>query len=211
MRIKNYKFLLACGACMLSAVAFCGQASAADNEMGNMGSESAMGMSHSDSMSSTMVGGQAMLPSQNIVQNAVNSDNHTTLVAAVKQAGLVKALEGPGPYTVFAPTNAAFNALPEGTVSTLMKPANKDKLKSILLYHVVKGDWTYKKMVGQMLASNSGQIEMTTLNGGTLTAEFNGDRNIVIVDDKGNVAHISTYDVTQSNGVIQVVDHVLLP
>lgn len=204
MRIKNYNFLLACGACLLSAVAFSGQASAMDSQMGG-------GMSSDDAMASTMVGGHAMLPSKNIVQNAVNSDNHTTLVAAVKQAGLVKALQGPGPYTVFAPTDAAFSALPDGTVSTLMKPANKDKLKSILLYHVVKGDWTYKKMVGQMLDSNSGQIEMTTLNGGTLTAEFNGDRNIVVVDDKGSVAHISTYDVMQSNGVIQVVDHVLLP
>lgn len=206
MRIKNYKSLLACGACMLSAVAFCGQASAADSQM-----SSGMSMSHSDSMASTMVGGHSMLPNKNIVENAVNSDDHTTLVAAVKQAGLVKALEGPGPYTVFAPTNAAFDALPKGTVSTLMKPANKGKLKSILLYHVVKGDWTYKKIVGRMLASNSGQLKLATLNGKTLTAKFNGDRNIVIVDDKGAVAHITTYDVTQSNGVIQVVDHVLLP
>jgi uncharacterized surface protein with fasciclin (FAS1) repeats len=199
------------GLCLAATAVFCTQAVAADSQMGSMGSDNTMSMSHSDSMPPTMVGGHAMLPSKNIVQNAVNSNDHTTLVAAVKQAGLVEALEGPGPYTVFAPTNAAFNALPKGTVGTLMKPANKDKLKSILLYHVVKGRWTYKKMVGQMLKSNSGQLKLTTLNGNQLTAKFNGDRNIVIVDDKGDVAHISTYDVFQSNGVIQVVDHVLLP
>lgn len=162
-------------------------------------------------MGTTMVGGEAMYPSKNIVQNAVNSEAHTTLVAAVKQAGLVKALQGDGPFTVFAPTNNAFEDLPEGTVSTLMKPENKDKLKSILLYHVVPGRISYKDIIDRMLATNSGTVTLETLAGGTLTARLNGDRNIVIVDDRGNVAHISTYNVYQSNGVIHVVDSVLHP
>jgi uncharacterized surface protein with fasciclin (FAS1) repeats len=158
----------------------------------------------------TMVGGSAMYRSKNIVQNAMNSDAHKTLVAAVKQAGLVKALEGAGPFTVFAPTDDAFEYLPKGILNSLMKDKNKDKLKSILLYHVVKGRVGYKQLK-HMIMKNGGKAKLKTLNGHTLTAMMNGDVNIVIKDDKGHIAHISTYDVWQSNGVIHVVDHVLLP
>jgi uncharacterized surface protein with fasciclin (FAS1) repeats len=160
--------------------------------------------------SNPMVGGHAMSPQKNIVQNAVNSDNHTTLVAAVKQAGLVKALEGSGPYTVFAPTNAAFNKLPDNTVSKLMQPKNKGMLKNILLYHVVKGDLTYSKLA-RKIQSNGGEVALDTLNGNVIFAKMNGPHNIVIKDARGDVAQIVTYDVNQSNGVIQSIDHVLLP
>jgi uncharacterized surface protein with fasciclin (FAS1) repeats len=157
-----------------------------------------------------MVGGHAMSSNKNIVQNAVNSDNHTTLVKAVKQAGLVKALEGKGPFTVFAPTNAAFKKLPDGTVSALMEPKNKGMLKQILLYHVVKGDLTSSKLM-QMLQANNGEVALDTLNGNEIFAKMNGPHNIVIKDARGDIAHIVTYNVKQSNGVIQSVDHVLLP
>lgn len=157
-----------------------------------------------------MVGGHAMSPQKNIVQNAVNSDSHTILVKAVKQAGLVQALQGSGPYTVFAPTNAAFHKLPKGTVSTLMKDQNKGMLKNILLYHVVKGKLTYNKLA-HMIQANGGKARLNTLEGGYLFAKMNGPHNIVIKDAQGNMAHITTYNVDQSNGVIQVIDHVLMP
>ncbi|HYW04417.1 MAG TPA: fasciclin domain-containing protein [Gammaproteobacteria bacterium] len=157
-----------------------------------------------------MVGGHAMSRQRNIVQNAVNSSDHTILVKAVKQAGLAKALEGSGPYTVFAPTNAAFHKLPSGTLHALMQNRNRARLKKILLYHVVKGDLTYHKLWREIRA-NGGSARLQTLEGGTVTARTNGPHNIVIEDGRGDVAHISTYDVRQSNGVIQVVDHVLLP
>ena len=159
---------------------------------------------------SVNVGGMAMLPSKDIVDNAVNSKEHTTLVAAVKAAGLVDALKGKGPLTVFAPVNAAFGALPPGTVETLLKPENKGTLTSVLTYHVVAGNYDAAALERAIRAGN-GRASLTTLAGGTLTATMNGPRNIVITDSKGNAANISTYDVRQSNGVIQVIDRVLMP
>jgi uncharacterized surface protein with fasciclin (FAS1) repeats len=156
------------------------------------------------------VGGMAMYPSKTIVANAVNSNDHTTLVAAVKAAGLVGALMGPGPFTVFAPTNEAFSDLPAGTVDTLLKPENKATLTKILTYHVVPGDYNTTKLRALILAGG-GQTQLKTLEGGTLTFMMNGSSNIMVVDEKGDKADITVADVTQSNGVIQVIDKVLLP
>lgn len=157
-----------------------------------------------------MVGGQAMFPTKDIVDNAVNSADHTTLVAAVKAAGLVETLKGKGPFTVFAPTNAAFNMLPAGTVDNLVKPENKATLTKILTYHVVPGRYTARDLE-MMIRKGGGSASLRTASGGTLTARMNGSRNIVVQDESGNVASISTYDVLQSNGVIHVVDKVLMP
>jgi uncharacterized surface protein with fasciclin (FAS1) repeats len=157
-----------------------------------------------------VVGGMAMYPSKNIVANAVNSDDHTTLVAAVKAAGLVGALMGPGPFTVFAPTNEAFSDLPAGTVTTLLKPENKATLTKILTYHVVPGDYNTTKLRALILAGG-GQAQLKTLEGGTLTFMMNGSSNIMVMDEKGDKADITVADVTQSNGVIQVIDKVVSP
>jgi uncharacterized surface protein with fasciclin (FAS1) repeats len=157
-----------------------------------------------------MVGGEAMYPTKDIVTNAVNSEDHTTLVAAVKAAGLVETLQGEGPFTVFAPTNDAFENLPDGTVETLLKQENKDTLIAVLTYHVVPGKLTFDDLSEQIKAGG-GKAELTTASGGKLVAWMNGPHNIVIKDEKGGEASISTYDVVQSNGVIQVVDSVLLP
>ncbi len=156
-----------------------------------------------------MVGGQEMYPTKNIVQNAVNSADHTTLVAAVKAAGLVETLEGPGPFTVFAPTNEAFAKLPAGTVDNLVKPENKETLVKILTYHVVPGRLSVMDLKKQIKAGN-GQAELKTVSGGTLTAMMQG-KNVVLKDEKGDVSTITIPNVYQSNGVIQVVDTVLLP
>jgi uncharacterized surface protein with fasciclin (FAS1) repeats len=156
------------------------------------------------------VGGMAMYPNKTIVANAVNSQDHTTLVAAVKAAGLAGALSGPGPFTVFAPTNEAFGDLPAGTVDTLVKPENKATLTKILTYHVVPGDYTTTK-IRSMILAGGGKTELKTLEGGTLTFMMNGSSNIVIEDEKGGMADITIADVTQSNGVIQVVDKILMP
>lgn len=161
-------------------------------------------------MMTTAVGGSAMFPAKDIVDNAVNSKDHTTLVAAVKAAGLVETLKGKGPFTVFAPVNSAFDALPAGTVATLLKPENKGKLTAILTYHVVSGSWDAKS-IEKAIKKGKGSAMLTTVAGGTLTAKMNGPRNIVLVDAAGNTANISTYDVRQSNGIIHVIDHVLLP
>ena len=158
----------------------------------------------------TMVGGQAMYPTKDIVDNAVNSADHTTLVAAVKAAGLVETLKGSGPFTVFAPTNAAFAALPAGTVETLLKPENKEQLTKVLTYHVVPGRLDAAALMKQ-IKKGGGKAELKTASGESLWIMMNGDRNVVLRDAKGGVAAISTYDVTQSNGVIHVVDQVLLP
>ena len=157
-----------------------------------------------------MVGGMEMMKMKNIVENAVNSPDHTTLVAAVKAAGLVDALQGKGPLTVFAPTNAAFKLLPDGTVNTLLKPENKNMLAGILTYHVVAGKVDSKALMDWIKKGN-GTAELKTLAGGKLWAMMNGPKNIVIKDEKGGVASISTYDVYQSNGVIHVIDKVLMP
>ncbi len=163
---------------------------------------------HMQSM--TMVGGQMMSPHKTIVDNAVNSADHTTLVAAVKAAGLVETLEGKGPFTVFAPTNEAFAALPAGTVDNLVKPENKPTLTKVLTYHVVAGDYTAAKLMAAIQAGG-GTAQLATVQGEKLTFKMNGPRNIVVVDSKGNAANISTYDVMQSNGVIHVIDRVLMP
>ncbi len=158
----------------------------------------------------TMVGGQDMSPRKNIVENAVNSADHTTLVAAVKAADLVATLSSKGPFTVFAPTNEAFAALPAGTVHTLVQPENKATLTKILTYHVIAGDYTAAKLM-EAIRDGHGTAQLATVQGEKLTFKMNGPRNIVVVDSKGNAASISTYDVIQSNGVIQVVDRVLMP
>jgi uncharacterized surface protein with fasciclin (FAS1) repeats len=157
-----------------------------------------------------MVGGMAMSPAKNIVENAVNSKAHTTLVAAVKAADLVSALSNEGPFTVFAPTNNAFNALPAGTVDTLLKPENRETLTKVLTYHVVPGRLTSSD-VKQLITRGGGKATAKTLSGGTLTFTMNGPANVVVMDESGNTASISTYDVIQKNGVIHVVDTVLLP
>lgn len=157
-----------------------------------------------------MVGGEAMYPKKNIVENAVNSNDHTTLVAAVKAAGLVDALMGDGPLTVFAPVNSAFDALPKGTVSTLLKPENKDMLSSILTYHVVAGKVDANELM-KMIKKGKGMATMETLSGATLTFKMNGEHNVMVIDEKGGSANISVYDVYQSNGVIHSIDKVLLP
>ncbi|MHA4842725.1 fasciclin domain-containing protein [Flavitalea antarctica] len=156
-----------------------------------------------------MVGGAAMYPSKNIVENAVNSKDHTTLVAAVKAAGLVETLQGDGPFTVFAPTNAAFDMLPKGTVETLLKPENKEKLSTILTYHVVAGNVSAAQLL-ELIKAGNGKAELTTVSGGKLTASMKG-KNVVITDEKGGVATVTTKDVNQKNGVIHVIDHVVLP
>ena len=156
-----------------------------------------------------MVGGAAMYPSRNIVQNAVNSADHTTLVAAVKAAGLVDTLSGPGPFTVFAPTNAAFAKLPAGTVETLLKPENKDKLTSILTYHVVAKK-ALRNAIQSMINDDGGMHEIPTVNGAKLVA-YMRDGNLLLKDAKGGTAKVTIANVMQSNGVIHVIDSVLLP
>lgn len=157
-----------------------------------------------------MVGGEAMYPKKDIIDNAVNSKDHTTLVAAVKAAGLVETLKGKGPFTVFAPVNNAFEDLPEGTVETLLKPESKATLTKVLTYHVVAGNMDFKA-IAAAITKGKGKATLKTVSGGTLTAMMNGVHNIQLKDESGNVANISTYDVTQSNGVIHVIDRVLLP
>ncbi len=159
--------------------------------------------------SDPMVGGHEMFPSKNIIQNAVNSADHTTLVAAVKAAGLVDTLQGPGPFTVFAPTNEAFAKLPAGTVDTLLKPENKDMLTKILTYHVVAGKLSASDLRKEIKAGN-GEASLKTVSGGTLIATMQGD-HIVLKDEKGDMSTVTISNVNQSNGVIHVVDTVLLP
>jgi len=156
-----------------------------------------------------MVGGATMYPSKTIVDNAVNSQDHTTLVAAVKAAGLVDTLQSPGPFTVFAPTNAAFDALPAGTVDTLLKPENKGILTSVLTYHVVPGSLDSTKLDAAITAGG-GMTKLTTVNGETLTVKGMG-KNLMVTDSKGNTADVTIADVYQKNGVIFVVDKVLMP
>lgn len=156
------------------------------------------------------VGGEAMYPMKNIVENAVNSKAHTTLVAAVKAAGLVETLQGKGPFTVFAPTNDAFENLPAGTVESLLKPEAKASLTKVLTYHVIAGKYDFAALSKEIKDGN-GTAKLKAVSGGTLTFKMNGPKNITVSDESGNTANISTYDVYQSNGVIQVVDAVLLP
>lgn len=166
--------------------------------------------SMAQSMEKTVeVGGAAMYPSKNIIQNAVNSSDHTTLVAAVKAAGLVETLQGTGPFTVFAPTNEAFAKLPAGTVDNLLKPENKALLIKILTYHVVAGKWDAKSLMTK-IKEGKGIAALTTVSGGILKATVKKGK-IVLTDEKGGMATVSIKDVFQSNGVIHVIDSVVLP
>ena len=176
-----------------------------------------MSMSGGNSLSSDysmsnhapMVGGAAMYPNKDIIDNAVNSKDHTTLVAAVKAAGLVDTLKGPGPFTVFAPTNAAFSALPAGTVDTLLKPENKPALTKVLTYHVVAGKMD-SAMLTKAVMAGGGKATLKTVAGGTLTAMASGGK-VMVMEESGGTANVTIGDVMQSNGVIHVVDKVLLP
>jgi uncharacterized surface protein with fasciclin (FAS1) repeats len=189
-----------------AALAGCGSmygsssASSSGNYAGSMGAAP---------MSTKMVGGAPMYPSKDIVDNAVNSKDHTTLVAAVKAAGLVDTLKSPGPFTVFAPTNQAFDMLPQGTVPTLLKPENKPTLTKVLTYHVVAGKLDAAALA-ERIRAGGGTATLKTVEGATLTAMMSGP-DIVVKDAKGGTAKVTTADVYQSNGVIHVVDHVLLP
>jgi len=156
-----------------------------------------------------MVGGAAMYPTKNIIENAVNSKDHTTLVAAVKAAGLVETLQSKGPFTVFAPTNAAFNKLPKGTVETLLKSENLKTLQTILTYHVVSGKMN-SSAIAKAIKMGKGKAMLKTVSGGTLTAWMKG-KKLYITDENGNSAKVTIADVNQSNGVIHVVDAVVLP
>jgi uncharacterized surface protein with fasciclin (FAS1) repeats len=174
------------------------------------GASNASAQMSNDKMSGNpMVGGAAMYKTKNIVENAVNSKDHTTLVAAVKAAGLVETLQGKGPFTVFAPTNAAFDMLPAGTVDTLVKPENKAMLTKILTYHVVAGNMDAKKIM-KAIKKGNGKAMLKTVSGGTLTATMSGDK-VMLTDEKGGMATVTIANVKQSNGVIHVVDKVLMP
>lgn len=155
------------------------------------------------------VGGAPMYPSKNIVANAVNSKDHTTLVAAVKAAGLVETLQSEGPFTVFAPTNAAFDKLPKGTVETLVKPENKGTLTTVLTYHVVVGKYNAKD-IAKLIKAGNGKAELKTVQGGILTASMEG-KKLVLTDAKGGKSYVTIADVNQSNGVIHVIDTVVMP
>ncbi len=155
------------------------------------------------------VGGAPMYPSKNIVENAVNSKDHTTLVAAVKAADLVETLASAGPFTVFAPTNAAFEKLPMGTVETLLKPENKAMLAGILTYHVIAGKFD-SKMIAELIKKGNGKATLKTVSGGTLEATMNG-KKLMLKDEKGGMATVTNADVYQSNGVIHVTDAVSIP
>lgn len=155
-----------------------------------------------------MVGGAEMYPAKNIVENAMNSKDHTTLVAAVKAAGLVETLKGKGPFTVFAPTNAAFDKLPKGTVETLLKPENKTMLQDVLKYHVVAGKMNAAD-IAKAIKDGKGKATLTTVEGGTLTAMMKG-KDLILTDEKGGMSKVTIADVNQSNGVIHVVDTVLM-
>ena len=163
----------------------------------------------SSAQNTVMVGGMTMYPTKNIIENAVNSKDHTTLVAAVKAAGLVETLKGTGPFTVFAPTNEAFAALPAGTVDTLLKPENKAKLTSILTYHVVPGKID-AAMLMEKIKAGGGSAMLKTVQGESLTAKDTNGK-VTITDSKGNVADVTIANVMQSNGVIHVIDKVLMP
>ena len=178
------------------------------HKLASVGLAIAMAVSAASAFAQVMVGGAPMLASKDIIDNAVNSKDHTTLVAAVKAAGLVETLKGPGPFTVFAPTNAAFAALPAGTVDTLLKPENKGMLTGILTYHVVAGKMDVAALT-KAITEGKGTAMLKTVAGGTLTAKAAGGK-VMVMDEKGGSATVTIADVYQSNGVIHVVDKVLL-
>ncbi|MDP1564718.1 MAG: fasciclin domain-containing protein [Polaromonas sp.] len=179
------------------------------HKLASIGLAVMMSMTAATSFAQVMVGGAPMLASKDIIDNAVNSKDHTTLVAAVKAAGLVDTLKSAGPFTVFAPTNAAFAALPAGTVETLLKPENKGMLTGILTYHVVAGKWD-AAAISKMIADGKGMASIKTVAGGTLVAKSAGGK-VTVTDEKGGVSTVTIADVYQTNGVIHVVDKVMLP
>lgn len=179
------------------------------HKLASIGLAVVMGLSAASSFAQVTVGGAPMLPTKDIIDNAVNSKDHTTLVAAVKAAGLVETLKGPGPFTVFAPTNAAFAALPAGTVDNLLKPENKAALSGILTYHVVAGKVDAAALT-KAIADGKGKATLKTVAGGSLSATAAGGK-VTVTDEKGGAATVTIADVYQSNGVIHVVDKVLLP
>jgi uncharacterized surface protein with fasciclin (FAS1) repeats len=188
------------------AMAVTGMSACSMDTMNTRDTMSAGAMAASDN---PMVGGAAMLRSRDIIDNAVNSADHTTLVAAVKAAGLVATLKGPGPFTVFAPTNAAFDKLPAGTVDSLLKPEMKGTLTSVLTYHVVPGRLD-GAAIAKLIKAGGGKATLKTVQGESLTARMNGS-GIILVDSKGGSANVTTANVYQSNGVIHVIDSVLMP
>jgi len=179
------------------------------HKLASLGLALAISFGAASGFAQVMVGGAQMLPSKDIIDNAVNSKDHTTLVAAVKAAGLVDTLKSAGPFTVFAPTNAAFAALPAGTVDTLLKPENKATLSGILTYHVVSGKMDAATLTKAIMAGN-GKATLKTVAGGILTATA-ANGVVMVTDEKGGTAKVTIADVYQSNGVIHVVDKVLLP
>ena len=205
--------LAVAGTMIMAGLSACSQGDTA-NEAINvdeamMANDMAMGANDMAMSANPMVGGAEMFPTKNIVENAVNSADHTTLVAAVKAAGLVDTLSGAGPFTVFAPTNAAFAKLPAGTVDTLVKPENKATLQSVLTYHVVPGRLSAADLMARIRAGG-GSTTLTTAQGGTLTASMMGD-TVMLTDAKGGMAHVTQANVFQSNGVIHVTDSVSIP
>ncbi len=179
------------------------------HKLASIGMAVMLGLSAASSFAQVMVGGAPMLASKDIIDNAVNSKDHTTLVAAVKAAGLVDTLKSAGPFTVFAPTNAAFAGLPAGTVDTLLKPENKGALTGVLTYHVVAGKMDAAALT-KAIMDGKGSASLKTVAGGTLTAKAAGGK-VMVTDEKGGTATVTIADVYQSNGVIHVVDKVLLP
>ena len=190
LRTAAIAALIGAGSAGMSATAFAQDAKAMSSDM-------------------PMVGGAPMDPQKTIVENASQAKNLTTLVAAVKAAGLVDTLSGKGPFTVFAPTNAAFEKLPKGTVDTLLKPENKDMLVKILTYHVVPAKATSEAAM-KMIKDDGGAHNVTTVEGGTITLKMDGDK-LVVIDEKGGGAAVTQADVMQSNGVVHVIDTVLMP
>lgn len=204
-RLQPRFLALTLGALLVTA----GSAQAATMTQDTMAAPAhSMAMQHPMKHSNPMVGGAAMSPERNIIQNASRSKDHTTLVAAIKAAGLVDTLEGAGPFTVFAPTNEAFDALPAGTVDTLLKPENKAELTKILTYHVVPGRLDANALKAQ--ANAQGEVTLKTVEGEPLTVK-DADGQWTVTDAKGDVAHITIANVYQSNGVIFVIDKVLMP
>ena len=193
----------------LASLVIGGAAFAQDANSGSSSSESSSMSSDSGSSEMPMVGGAPMDPQKTIVENASEASNLTTLVAAVKEAGLVETLSGEGPFTVFAPTNEAFEKLPEGTVEELLKPENKQRLTDILTYHVVPAEATSEAAM-QMIQDDGGEHPAKTVEGGEITLSMDGD-TIVVTDAQGNKANVVQADVMQSNGVVHVIDTVLMP
>lgn len=193
----------------LSACAMQERSDMTDSASASASASTQADASMSASGDNPMVGGAPMYANRDIIDNAMNSQDHTTLVAAVKAAGLVETLKGAGPFTVFAPTNAAFEKLPAGTVDKLLEPSMKADLTSVLTYHVVAGNVDSAALAAQIQAGG-GKATLSTVQGGTLTASMSGS-NVIVTDAKGNAATVTTADVRQSNGVIHVIDTVLMP